>query len=112
MGDDLGKTVIQLDDEQKKIPFEEILQHARVDFIRSILKMFLLTNAFVVVLIIAVSIEEFYFISQKLISHADRSINATVIMTLIGATTVQVGTALISIVGFLFRSQTKSASTD
>ena len=97
------QNTVFIEDERKKFSIEEMLHGARINFIASVLKIFLFTIGFVILLIIGISIEEYFFIQWKIMAHADRSINPTVIATLIGATTVQVGAALIAITNFLFK---------
>ncbi len=75
----------------------------RVDTAKSILKLFGIANVFVLVFVVVLMIADwFVLVLDSAAVPGDRLINSNVVMTLLGATTVQVGTIMVSISAYLF----------
>ena len=90
--------------------FEEKMNLARLNFINRVQTLFIWTNGFVLALIVLVLLVESIAIWNGILPAKDRSINTRVIIALIAATTVQVGSLMAVIAGFLFRDR-KAAKT-
>ncbi|NNG05356.1 MAG: hypothetical protein HKM95_14830 [Inquilinus sp.] len=79
----------------------------RTDVAKNIMKLFVTTNIFVLVLLLLIFSIDIYFMTRNLIGAGDRIVTENVLMALLGATTVQVGTIMVSISAYLFpRRQT------
>lgn len=80
-------------------------------FTNSILTLFAVAN-FAILIIVGVLIwRDWVFLSTKVITSTEQTINDNVIMTLIGATTVQVGTAVLTITRSIFAHTPKTSGT-
>jgi hypothetical protein len=93
--------VVHLSEETGKISLSEVM---RAGFIKYILWAIALTNATVFVLIIVIWVSEHNLLVAKLIAPSDRTITKSVISTLLAATAVQLGAALMAITHFLFKT--------
>lgn len=94
--------VIDLQQEAEKL---SVADGMRKNFFVYVLWAFGVSNALVWILIVGMILTEHGLLAQKLVSPADRTITSNVVMTLIGATTVQLGVALIAITNFLFKTE-------
>jgi hypothetical protein len=87
-------------DEERRVPtFEEV----QINFIDEVLKLFKTANYVVLIVVgVLVVIDEanIYFFGWK---ASDRIISSNIIISLIGATTIQVGTIAITIANYLFK---------
>jgi len=97
--------VIELESESRKLSVHEVM---RKNFFIYILWVFGTSNALVWVLIVGMVVAEHNLLIGKSIAPGDRIINSNVVMTLLGATTVQLGAALIAITNFLFKAERQS----
>ena len=74
----------------------------RTDVAKNIMKLFVTTNIFVLGLLLLIFSVDIYFTRINLIGAGDRIVTENVLMALLGATTVQVGTIMVSISAYLF----------
>lgn len=77
----------------------------RKSFFTYVLWAFGISNALVWLLIVGIVALEHYLLAEKFIVAADRTISSNVVMTLIGATTIQLAAALVAITNFLFKAE-------
>ena len=91
-------------DEERRVPtFEEV----QINFIDEVLGVFKMANYAVLGVVVALVITDeanIYCFSMK---AADRIISSNIIISLIGATTIQVGTIAITISNYLFKGSPK-----
>jgi hypothetical protein len=73
---------------------------------RSILKLFRISTITMTALVAALALVDGAFVYQSIIEPSERLINGSVIMSVIGATIVQVGAASLAIVYSLFKGST------
>jgi putative copper export protein len=78
-------------------------QEMRRDLAKGILKVFVVGNAAVWLLVVALLVIDVVMVSNGLARPADRIIDQGVVKTLVGATTVQVGILVVVIARSLFR---------
>jgi hypothetical protein len=72
--------------------------------------MFLLANAFTLGVLIWLGREDQHDLVRKLIAPGDRLVNKDVIMSLLGATTVQLGSIAVIMARYVFKAQTDTGA--
>lgn len=77
----------------------------RQRFARDVMLLFFATNIFVMVGLGWLAVNEAAAIADKTLAAADRIVDAKVVMTLLGATTVQLGTVIFTIARAIFPSR-------
>ena len=103
MSDD-GRAVIE--SFESRLSFRELLDREQWDLRKrlanSIMTTFLWINGVVLALIIGIYITDCIFLSRGTITSGERVIETKVIMSVIGATTIQLGAIAISLSRWLF----------
>ncbi len=85
-------------------PFDREKEEFRLkkDFALQIMRVFLWANGVVLILIAVSLVADWYFLGCGLIEPEERLVSENVLMTLLGATTVQVGAIVVTITNHLF----------
>ena len=74
----------------------------RISTAERILKLFTIANGFVLAFLIVLLVADWIFIGKGLATVEQRVVDKEVLMTLLGATTIQVGAIMFSISAYLF----------
>lgn len=85
-------------------PFDKQRAEHRLksEFTKSILMLFGIGNSVVFLILAVLIVRDWIFLERGLIDVGQQAVNENVLMTLIGATTVQVGTVVLTITKRLF----------
>ena len=79
----------------------------RKDFAKKMLHLFYISNAGVMFFLAVLIGGDYCFLGAKILQPGERVINSNVVMTLLGATTVQLATIMFSITGHLFPKKSR-----
>lgn len=94
---------ISLEAEAAKFSIEQEEWFLRKEITQKVILSFIIVNVAVLLLISAIFIVDTVLISKGIIKSAERLVTEKIIMTVIGATTVQFGAIAVSVSTWLFK---------
>lgn len=74
----------------------------RIDTAKRIIKLFTVSNGFILAFLVVLLIADWVLVGKGLAAAGERIVTENVLMALLGATTVQVGTIMFGISAYLF----------
>lgn len=100
--DGAGNPPLSLETESAPFDIEESEFHLRKEVAQSILQLFGIANTVVLFVILVLIGVDIWMLNTGLIKSAERIVDSKVVMTLVGATTVQMGAIVLTIASYLF----------
>jgi hypothetical protein len=105
-----GNPPLSLEKEAAPFDIEESEFVLRKDVAKSIIRLFGIANTVVLVVILVLIGIDTWMVNTGLVKSTERIIDSKVVMSLVGATTVQMGAILVTIASYLFPKNGRNKS--